>query len=141
LNLVIDANVIIKAYVPEILSDRAEVLFRKVEKGEVLLVAPDIIYSEIGNILWKKHRLKELSASEVREICNAIVLLPLRIESSKPLMQLAVEIGIIYNISIYDAIYVSLAKIYETRLLTADKKLTDMISKTPLKGHIEWLGR
>ena len=60
MNLVIDASVLIKFYVPEILSDKAEELLIRVEHGDVVLLAPDLIYPEVGNILWKKQRTKEL---------------------------------------------------------------------------------
>jgi predicted nucleic acid-binding protein len=40
----------------------------------------------------------------------------------------------------YDALYVSLATVLETRLITADKKLEDALRKTPLKKHVVWLG-
>jgi predicted nucleic acid-binding protein len=123
-NLVIDASVLIKFYVPEMLSDKAEQLLNRVEQGEMLLLAPDLIFPEAGNIFWKKQLMKELSRSEVHEITDAIVSLPLKIEASKLLLPLAIDIGIAYCIIVYDAIYVSLARVYEAKMITADRKLT-----------------
>ena len=77
MNLVIDSSVLIKFYVPEILSDRAEQLLSRVEQRDVMLLAPDLIYSESGNTLWKKRRIKELTRSEIDEITDAIISLPL----------------------------------------------------------------
>ena len=94
MNLVIDASVLIKFYVPEILSDRAERLLAKVGNKDIDLLAPDLIYPEAGNILWKKQRLKELTHSEAEEITDAILSLPLMIEASKSLLPLAVDIAI-----------------------------------------------
>ena len=140
MNLVIDASVLIKFYVPEILFDRAEQLLLRVEKGDVMLLAPDLIYSESGNTLWKKRRIKELTRSEIDEITDAIISLPLMIEASKPLLPLAMDISLAYGITVYDAMYVSLARVYETTMMTADRKLLDSLSKTDLKGSIIWLG-
>jgi predicted nucleic acid-binding protein len=140
LNLVIDASVLIKFYVPEILSDRAERLLAKVGNKDIDLLAPDLIYPEAGNILWKKQRLKELTHSEVEEITDAILSLPLKIEASKSLLPLAVDIAIAYGITVYDASYLSLAKVYETTLITADRKLVDVLAKTDLKDSVIWLG-
>jgi predicted nucleic acid-binding protein len=140
LNLVIDASVLIKFYVPEILFDRAEQLLLRVEKGDVMLLAPDLIYSESGNTLWKKRRIKELTRSEIDEITDAIISLPLMIEASKPLLPLAMDISLAYGITVYDAMYVSLARVYETMMMTADRKLLDSLFKTDLKGSIIWLG-
>ena len=140
MNLVIDASVLIKFYVPEILSGRAERLLTDVEKGHIDLSAPDLIYPEAGNILWKKQRLKELTRSEVEEITNAILSLPLKMEASRPLIPLALDIAIAYRITVYDAIYVGLTKVYETTLITADRKLVDVLAKTDLKDSVIWLG-
>jgi predicted nucleic acid-binding protein len=140
LNLVIDASVLIKFYVPEILSDRAERLLAKVGNKDIDLLAPDLIYPEAGNILWKKQRLKELTHSEAEEITDAILSLPLMIEASKSLLPLAVDIAIACGITVYDASYLSLAKVYETPLITADRKLVDVLAKTDLKDSVIWLG-
>ena len=140
MNLVIDASVLIKFYVPEVLSDRAERLLAKVGNKDIDLLAPDLIYPEAGNILWKKQRLKELTHSEAEEITDAILSLPLTIEASKSLLPLAVDIAIVYGITVYDASYLSLAKVYETTLITADRKLVDVLAKTDLKDSVIWLG-
>ena len=96
--------------------------------------------SEAGNILWKKQRLKELTPSEVEEITDAILLLPLKIEASKSLLPLAVDMAIAYGMTVYDALYFSLAKVYETTMITADRKLVDVLAKTDLKDSVLWLG-
>ena len=140
MNLVIDASALIKFYVPEILSDRAERLLAKVENKDIDLLAPDLIYPEAGNILWKKQRLKDLTHSEAEEITDAILSLPLMIEASKSLLPLAVDIAIAYGMTVYDALYLSLAKVYETTLITADRKLVDVLAKTDLKDSVKWLG-
>jgi predicted nucleic acid-binding protein len=137
---VIDASVLIKFYVPEILSDRAERLLAKIGNKDIDLLAPDLIYPEAGNILWKKQRLKELTHSEAEEITDAILSLPLKIEASKSLLPLAVDLAIACGISVYDTLYLSLAKVYETTLITADRKLVDVLIKTDLKDSVKWLG-
>ena len=140
MNLVIDASVLIKFYVPEILSDKAEELLNRVAQGDVMLLAPDLIYPEVGNILWKKQQMKELTRPEVEEITDAIVSLPLNIEASKLLLPLAIDIGIAYRITVYDAIYISMARVYEIKMMTADRKLADAMTKTDLKEYVAWLG-
>ena len=140
MNLVMDASVLIKFYVPEILSDKAERLLDKVEKKDIDLSAPDLIYPEAGNILWKKQRLKELTRSEVEEITDAILSLPLKREASRSLLPLAVDIAMAYGITVYDASYLSLAKVYETTWITADRRLCDALAGTDLRDSITWLG-
>ena len=140
MKLVIDANVLIKLYVPEVLSQKADLLFRDAENRRVELIAPNLIYPEAGNILWKKQRLKELSRLDVKEITDALLSLPLVVEPVKLLLPLAVDIATGYNITVYDAAYVALATVYKTALITADKKLVDNLSKTILTKNLRWLG-
>ena len=139
MNLVIDASVVIKAYVPEIMSDKAEEVLTRVADGELVLLAPDLLYPETGNILWKKRRLHELTLAEVDEIVDAISALPIKIEASRPVMPLAVTIAMHSGITVYDAMYVAVARIYETRMITADKKLVDALLKTEFSGYVQWL--
>jgi predicted nucleic acid-binding protein len=139
-NLIIDASVLIKFFVPEVLSAKAEQLLARVEEGSVKLFAPDLIYAEAGNTLWKKRRLKELTQSEVGKITDLIISIPLKIEASKALFPLAIDIAITYEVTVYDALYLSMAKVYETQMMTADRKLFDLTAKTNLKRSVMWLG-
>ena len=122
MNVVIDASVLIKFYAPEVLSDKASHLLDAVKQGDLSFLAPDLIFPDAGNILWKKHRLKELDESEVNEIPDAIVLLPVRVESSKALLPLATGIAMTYGITVYDAVYLALARVRETWMITAKGK-------------------
>jgi len=139
-NLVIDASVLIKFFVPEVLSDKAEQLLARVGEGSVALFAPDLIYAEAGNTLWKKRRLKELTQFEVGKITDLAISIPLKVESSKDLFPLALGIAIAYGVTVYDALYLSMAKIYETQMITADRKLFDLIARTNLRRSVMWLG-
>ena len=140
MNLIIDASVLIKFFVPEVLSSKAEQLLARVEEGSVKLFAPDLIYAEAGNTLWKKHRLKELAQSEVGKIIDLIISIPLKVEPSKTLFPLAIDIAIAYEVTVYDALYLSMAKVYETQMITADRKLFDLTAKTDLKRSVMCLG-
>ena len=140
MNCVIDASVLVKFFIPEILSEKAEELNARIMEGDLRLLAPDLIFAEVGNILWKKHRRKELSRAEAEEIVDAVVSLPMEIETSKALLPFAVDLGLAYGITVYDALYVSLAKVHETILITADKKLVEIMGKTDFKKHVAWLG-
>jgi predicted nucleic acid-binding protein len=139
-NLVIDASVVIKFYIPEILSEKSQEVLTRAADGELVLYAPDLLYPETGSILWKKQRLHELTPAEVYEIVNSITSLPIRIASAKQVMPLAVDIAMYSGITVYDAMYVAVAGIYETRMITADRKLTAALAKTEFKNYVQWLG-
>ena len=136
---VVDASVLIKAYIPEAGSEQAGTWVARVEEGDVELLAPDLIYPETGNILWKKVRRGELTEAEAREIGAAIGSLPLRIEAGRTLLPLALDIALACGVTVYDALYVALAGVYDTRMLTADGKLVALLANTPLAGQVELL--
>jgi predicted nucleic acid-binding protein len=132
--------VLVKFLLPEVLWEKAEKLFLRIERGEIRLRAPDLIYPESANILWEKHRKRELDRSEVGQIADLIRSFPLMIEPSKALSSLAVEMGMAYGITAYDSVYLCVARIYENYLITADRRLFERMGKTDLKKYVIWLG-
>ncbi|HVG07663.1 MAG TPA: type II toxin-antitoxin system VapC family toxin, partial [Thermoanaerobaculia bacterium] len=62
--IVVDASVAIKWFLPEQHSLQA---LRLLEGGREL-VAPDLIWAEIGNVLWKRWRQGELADENARTI-------------------------------------------------------------------------
>ena len=61
--VVVDASVAIKWFVPEVHAETARCLLRE----GMTLLAPDLIWAEVANALWRKWREKELSAEAVQE--------------------------------------------------------------------------
>jgi predicted nucleic acid-binding protein len=84
--------------------------------------------------------LGELTPSEVEEIADAIISIPLNIETSKPLQPLALDAAMVYGIKVYDAMYIATAMVHEIRMVTADKKLVALLAGTDLNQHVSWLG-
>jgi predicted nucleic acid-binding protein len=61
---VVDASVVIKWFVNEVHAEAA----RRLQEDQYQLFAPDLLWSECGNILWKKVRRGELTPDEARLI-------------------------------------------------------------------------
>lgn len=133
--LVVDASVAIKWYVPEVHSAAAA---RLLEGGNELL-APDLIFPEFGNILWKKRRMREIRETEARDILKALRTVPLEVYPSEPLLDAAFEIAISLDRSVYDSLYVALAESQDCRFVTADGKLHNALQNTPLAKSIAWI--
>jgi len=45
-----------------------------------------------------------------------------------------------FGITVYDAMYVTLTRIHETRMLTADRKLFEKMAGTDMNKYVSWLG-
>ncbi len=133
--LVVDASVIIKWFVPEVLSDQAASLLDNEDQFWI----PDSAWAETGNIIWKKCRQQELSKSEGLEILAAIQATPLKVYSSESLLESAFEIAHAFNRTVYDSLYLALAVHLDGKMVTADRQHFDAINTTGLSSHISLL--
>jgi predicted nucleic acid-binding protein len=133
--IVVDASVAIKWFVPEVHSASAAQLLQ----SNVMLIAPDLICAEIGNILWKKQRSKELTLNIASEILSDFEKLPLIHHESKFLLHTAWEIATKYSCTFYDSLYLALAKTEKCLLTTADRTLCNILKSTPLETSLLWV--
>jgi predicted nucleic acid-binding protein len=130
---VVDASVVVKWYVPEPGSEAASELMRS---GATLL-APDHVLAEVGNVLWKKVRRRELAAEDATDFADRVATgLPATLRASQPLLRDAVEVATAYDRTVYDALYVALAVTEGAIMLTADERLIHALRNTPLEPYI-----
>lgn len=115
--LVIDASVAVKWVVPEPDSDRAEVLL---DHG---MVAPDLLFAECANVLWKKVRRGELTRREADIAAQTLEQADLTLVSTRGYLALATSVAVELDHPAYDAVYLTVAEASELRLVTADDKL------------------
>ncbi len=129
---VVDSSVAVKWYVPEAGSESASRLL----DAENELAAPDLLASEFGNALWKKHRRGELTGAEVVSIVRALQVVPLQLYSSLELLEAAVEIAVQTARTVYDSLYVALAVALHGTLVTADEPLLNALRESRLAGYV-----
>ena len=132
---VVDASVAVKWFFPEIHSETALRLLAPANT----LYAPDLLFSEFGNVLWKRYRKKETTKSEINAALEGLLAVPLRIQLSQTLIPLAVEIACAENRTVYDSLYLAAALAIQFPLVTADAKLYRSVSKGRFLGHIVWV--
>lgn len=116
--LVVDASVAIKWVIPEVDSGLAEALV-----GQYQLVAPQLIYAECANILWKMMRRGELSKQEMLRASMVVDDFAIQTVSMRELVPLAMDLSVRLDHAAYDCFYLALALLQECRLITADAKL------------------
>ena len=71
--VVVDASVAVKWFIPEALSSEARGLLAP----EYELLAPDLLWVELGNALWKKHRRRELDAETAPRLLRDFARVPI----------------------------------------------------------------
>ncbi len=99
--LVVDSSVAIKWYVPQPYSTESRKILEEYEKNKLSLFAPDLIYAEIGNIVWKIQRFQELSPDNAENILNAFQSLSITLVPSKVLLKEAYKLAARYRRSVY----------------------------------------
>jgi predicted nucleic acid-binding protein len=132
---VVDASVAIKWFVEEVHAEAARCLLADV----YMLYAPDLLWPESGNILWKKVQRGELTAPEARLIRAALERQPLNIASSRFIFEPALEIALDTGRTVYDSCYIALAMLHESPLVTADQRLFNALRRTDYRPHLMWV--
>ncbi len=129
-NVVIDSSVAIKWFVVEPHSEDARKVLDGYQMGDLNLLAPDLINSEIGNIIWKKHRLQSLNASDAQEIIDAFQTISFTFIPTAVLLGEAYHLAVAHQRTVYDMMYVALSIREQCRFVTADDRLVNAISGT-----------
>jgi predicted nucleic acid-binding protein len=134
--LVVDASVIAAAFFREKHTEAA----RTVLLSDGNLCAPDLIYAEVANVVWKRHRHGEINAAEVADLLNDVLDLPLEITSSEQLVGPALALALRTGRTVYDCLYVALAIQERTVMVSDDQRLVNALADGPLKAHVRWIG-
>ena len=132
---VVDASVAVKWFVPEIHSGHALRLLRK----RSVLMAPELIRAEFGNILWKKCRAGELDGATAGEILDDFRRSPLVVRPHGALMKLAWEIARKQRQTFYDSLYLALAMAEKGRMVTGDRKFHEAVAGTSSGRYLLWI--
>ena len=135
--LVVDASVAAKWFFEE---DHSDAAIRLISPRRRLL-APDLIWAEVGNVIWKRARRNEITEDDARGIIADLLRMPLEITSTATHLPLAIELAMSTGRTVYDSLYLALAIERRCRLITADDRLLKSLAATPLARHIRSLGR
>ena len=116
---VIDASVAAKWLMPEAESPQAEMLL------DHELLAPDLIFPELANILWKKQSRGEMDSATACAAAQWLMQVPLQVVESVLLLADAIALSLRLNHPAYDCFNLALARQRECPLVTADKRLIE----------------
>jgi predicted nucleic acid-binding protein len=132
---VVDASVAIKWFLPE---NHSEAALRLLTQPHTLH-APDLIFSEFGNVLWKRVRRNEISKEEADAVLEGLLTLNLQVQPSQALIPLALEIAYRENRTVYDSLYLAAAIALQSSLITADARFFRALNKGPFSAHLLWV--
>jgi predicted nucleic acid-binding protein len=82
----------------------------------------------------------ELTTEEGREVFRRLQLLPLNSHPIEPLCELAFELALQTGRTVYDCVYLVLAKSQSWKFVTADERLANALVGSDLEPLVIWLG-
>ena len=137
---VVDASVAAKWLLPaagEGLIGQANDMVARHVRRELLLLAPDLIGAEIGNVLWKAVRRQRISRIEAENSLRRFIDLAIHLMPTAELLPQALQVAVKCDRSFYDSLYVALAIATDTELITADERLVNALGS---RFPVRWLG-
>ncbi len=126
--LVIDSSVVVKWFLPEPLAPEARAVRAAAQAGSLALLAPDLIYAELGNIVWKKRTLQGFPSDDAQRIIDALPIIPLATTPAAALLTDAYSLAVAHGRTVYDALYLALALREGCPFITADERLVNAVA-------------
>lgn len=128
--LILDSSVIAKWFFPEEDSEKALQIKEKFVNNEISIAVPLLLCYEVNNILRTAVKAFRIDIKDAIDVYNAFLKLNFIVYSSQSLMTKTLETALKFDISSYDASYISLSEYLNTTFLTADQKLLRKVSST-----------
>ncbi|MGH3785764.1 MAG: type II toxin-antitoxin system VapC family toxin [Pseudonocardiaceae bacterium] len=122
-SLVVDASVALKWVVTEPGSEEAASLLDELTAGAVALLAPEHLIGEVANGLRKRVAQHILTVEDACRALDAISHLELTFVGGPGRWFRCLPAALDWGITVYDALYVLLAKDFDAELVTADERL------------------
>ena len=121
---VLDTSALIRYYVPDgPIPDRLDDIVDQAWHGDVLLLVPELAMVEAAQVLLKKQQANYLTSDEATDILESIMNLPLETRPHRDLIELAYGLAWKLKLTVYDAIFLALARKHGADLVTADQQL------------------
>lgn len=122
-SLVIDSGIVVKWITDEPDSESASSILDKYAEKEIKLFAPDLIFSEIGNVIWRKTTFENFAVSDAENAIDSLNEIVIQTISSFSLFESAFLIAINHKRTFYDSLYLAASNHLGCRFVTADERL------------------
>ena len=130
--MIIDANVILRAFFPDEAQMQAQAVVRHHVAGRTHLAAPALLPYELSNAVWQAERRGRITRAQADEVLQAMAGLDIEIvpQAWAVMLPLARQ----FDRSAYDAAYLTLAQETSQPLLTGDLRLFNAVH-----AHLDWV--
>jgi predicted nucleic acid-binding protein len=134
--MILDANVVLRAYFPDEDQAKAQALIRDHVSGRVQLIAPTLLVYEFTNAILQAVRRRRITAEEGEAILDSFEGLAIQMEpvSWQQMLPLAHQ----FDRPAYDAAYLALAEAKQVPLVTGDLRLYNAVRDS--LDWVRWIG-
>lgn len=130
MTIVIDASVAALWFMPQADSEKARAWLTSDHE----LIAPDLIYLEVGNVLVRAVRRGEADAARVDEVQNRVLPSLVRLLPSGEHARAAFEIACSFGGSTYDGLYLAVARALDAAVVTNDAEMLKVARRADIKA-------
>jgi predicted nucleic acid-binding protein len=133
--LVVDASVVAAAFFREPITKASKSVLTSGRE----LHAPELILSEVTNVVWKRLSRGDISQEEAEELAHDLLSLPISCKSTRTLVEPALSLSTQTGRTVYDCLYLALAIEMECPLITGDKRFFNSLKNRPLGDSVTWI--
>ena len=123
--LVLDTSVAVAWYLPERFSSTARGFQTQLLDGRIRLVVPSLHYWEMANVLRTYVKRHEIEPSLAQDIFALHLDAPIETDEPERVDVLAAALEL--DATVYDAVFIALARGLDVPLLTAERKTTPWV--------------
>lgn len=135
-HFVIDASILVKLFFEEEHSDASVRYVRNATE----LLAPDLLWVETANVVWKRLRRNELSAADATALVDEMLRVPIVTHGHLGLVSPALALAAETGRTVYDCLYLALAIRENVPLLTGDERLVNALAAGPYSKRVRFVG-
>lgn len=122
---VVDCSVAIRWFVAQSDWERAALALDRFSRGDLDLLAPDVIVPEFGHVMRKLVIGQKLKSEMGAVSLDRFLTLPIVMTPARDLARSALQLAFRHSGTFYDALYVALAEREDIKVLTADDRMTN----------------
>ncbi len=128
---VLDSSAIIRLFVPDgPIPEGLEECVEAAWRSEAIIMVPELALAEVAQVLRKKEKKGLISAGIADEILEAVLEMPLDVVGMRSLAREAMNLARETDMTVYDAIFLVLARSHHAELITSDARLARIQRET-----------